>query len=731
MEAALLRGSPDGSREPGPRAEAVPAQIRNAAAGAMEALTEGKSVLVTGAAGAGKSTVMATVLAGLGSGYSVLQLRGSASWAGKDFDGLLWLLSELPPELLSDPVYVLQFVRRVLKEKAAGRRLVISVENMGELDNASVAVLLQLCRAGCALLLATVRELSSCSSELVRWWAEGSVHREALEPLNPAATRVLLEELAGGKVSNRVVAQVQARALGNPLLSAMFLREQLDAGTVLKRRGTLVWTGAVSYSGALAERVAAETSGLGPAERYAADVLAVAGAVPPLLLLQVADPAAVERLERDRLLTSGPPGTVQLKDPVLAAAAAALVPHGRAAEIRSRLDAVAGGSFLRTGREPSSAARRTAATAAVYAAADLSRRGRWEEAAAAARVCLDASTEPDADGGRRPDLASELFHVFLRCGEVHQAADLLARTEQGAADTELDGGNDLCGGTVHALGGRADRALDCLERAIAQFEEDGSAHLLALARTAAAYACLVLDDVETARAYLAAAVPGDPGPDRGDPAASVAVHTGPWADLTACFSGLCAVRGLSAAAAGTGPDLPGTLLVLAAAALQGRPGAAGELGTTAAGCSGDAARMYLELAEGLTASEPAAILRAAERAYGRGQFLMAHEAARHAADLSRGAADRPRLRAATRLANTSYRMLRTSHSVTDRLPELTGFEQRLALGAAAGTSSSHLAAALHLSPRTVDWHLGRIFAKLRVSGRAELRECLETEEQRT
>ncbi|UWX97963.1 helix-turn-helix transcriptional regulator [Arthrobacter zhaoxinii] len=674
---------------------------------------------------------MASILAGLGDGYSVLQLRGTASWAGKPFNGLMWLLSELPPESLSDPVYVLQFLRKVFREKAAGRRLVLAVENPADLDAATAAVLLQLCRAGSALLLATARDLSACSGELVRWWAEGSVHRETLEPLRSGATRVLLEELAGGQVSLRLVAQVQRRSRGNPLLSSMFLREQLNAGTVLKRHGTFVWTGAVSYSGALADRVAAETVALSPAERYAADVLAVTGSLPPLLLLQVADPVAVERLEQDLLIVSGPAGTVQLKDPLLEEAAAALVPPGRAAEIRSRLAGVV--SWVPgSGPQAQAAARRRAAAAAVREAADLSRRGRWEEAAAAARGCLQAADEQGVEDSGGPDLLSDLFHVFLQCGELREAEDLLSRLDKATAGTELHGGNDLCAGTVLALGGRADRALDYLRRAIAQFEADGTARLLPLAHSAAAYACVLLDDVDGAYGYLTAAV--DPGPAGKDlSAASDSAETAQWAALTRRLTWLCAVRGVTGgpgpAADGADLDLPGALLVLATAALHGQPGAAEELGETATGCSGDAAQLYLELAGALTASQPEGLCLAAERAYQLGHYLMAYEAARSAVQLSRGQADRARLRAAIRIENASYRMLRTANSVSDRLPELSDFERRLALGAAAGTSSSDLAAALHLSPRTVDWHLGRIFQTLRVSGRAELRECLEMEHQ--
>ncbi|MCC3302924.1 helix-turn-helix transcriptional regulator [Arthrobacter sp. zg-Y895] len=738
----LTPSSRDPGRETGNQLrEPLLAQVENAVAGALEALSEDQSVVLTGAAGTGKSTAMAGILAGLGDRYSVLQLRGAASWAEKPFAGLFWLLSELPPESLSDPVYVLQFLRRVFQGKAAGRRLVLAIENVEDMDAATVAVLLQLCRTGSALMLATVRDLSACTSEFVRWWSEESVHREALGPLRPGGTRVLLEGLAGGTVSSRLVAQVQSRSRGNPLLSAVFLREQMDAGTVVRRRGIWVWTGSVSYSGALAERVEAETGGLSTAERFAADVLAVSGALPILLLLQVADPPAVERLEQDLLVSSGSAGILRFKDPLLAEAAAALVPPGRAAEIRSRLASAQGQQTAEDNREPSHAAEMAAAWVAVQEAGKLSRSGRWTEASAAAQAGLELADRCGITGRWRRDLLSELFCVFLRCGELRHAADVLAKTGEAVEGMELRGGNDLCEGIVQVLGGRADRALDFLQRAIVQFEEEGTEDLVPLAETAAAYACVLLDDGEAARGYLSAAGAGTGHRTGGANAPSAGARTFDWQTaLTRSFSGLCAVHGVTipggdgeittVAADGGAECLPDAMPVLAAAALHGRPGAAEELREAAAGCSGESAQMYLDLAEGLTALRPASLLRAAERAHGLGQYLTAHGAAGEAVRLARAQSDRVRLRAARRLENASYRLLRAANSVADRLPELSDFERELALGAAAGKSSSQLAGGLHLSPRTVDWHLGRIFQKLRVSGRAELRECLEAERPR-
>lgn len=677
-------------------------------------------MVISGADGTGKSTLMAHVLAELGGEFSVLRLRGAAAWAGKPFGGLFWLLSELPPEALANPVYVLQFVRAVLAQKAGGRRLVLAIENAEDLDVATVAVLLQLCRAGITVILATVRDSSACPEEFVRWSAGGSVHKEDLCPLPTAGTRTLLEDLSDGPVSSRVVAEVQRRTRGNPLLATMFFQEQLQATTVFRRGGTLVWTGAVSYAGALAERVETEIRGLSPAERYAVDVLALTGGLPAPVILEVADPGAVERLE-EMLLAAADSGTVRtlrLKDPLLAGAAAALVPHGRARDIRSRVAAAEARRRIPAGASafPGESAARNAARRARA----LSRSGRWAEAAEAAQAGLDLLAE---DSAWRGDLLAEVFCVFLHCGELGLAADVLARTESGTQDVELPGGNDLCAGILQVLGGRADRALDYLQRALAQFEESRTQELIPLARAAAAYACVLLDDADGADGYLAA---GAPEPGRRETRQRDSAEM-----LARALDRLCTVDGDGGTAGTGGTEASGAsavqLLVLAVSAFQGTPGAAEELRQAVSACNGPAAQMYADLSAGLQNGDRAAMLSAARTAYRLGHYLLAHEAAGRAVKMARAQSDRTVLRDARRIENASFRTLLAANSVSDRLPELSDFERGLALGAAAGESSSDLAARLHLSPRTVDWHLGRIFSKLRVSGRVELRECLAAE----
>ncbi|WP_043847821.1 helix-turn-helix transcriptional regulator, partial [Crystallibacter crystallopoietes] len=126
-------------------------------------------------------------------------------------------------------------------------------------------------------------------------------------------------------------------------------------------------------------------------------------------------------------------------------------------------------------------------------------------------------------------------------------------------------------------------------------------------------------------------------------------------------------------------------------------------------------------ASGLLRHDGGALLEAARLASADGNDLFAHQAARAAQD---AAADQPTMRQARELANSSFRRLRPEYGLRYRFGLLGRFERELALGAAHSKSSVELGKQLNLSPRTVDWHLGKIYSKLNISSRAELAELL-------
>jgi DNA-binding CsgD family transcriptional regulator len=68
--------------------------------------------------------------------------------------------------------------------------------------------------------------------------------------------------------------------------------------------------------------------------------------------------------------------------------------------------------------------------------------------------------------------------------------------------------------------------------------------------------------------------------------------------------------------------------------------------------------------------------------------------------------------------------LRPRRAARTGLAALTASERRVAELAAEGMSTPQIAAQLHVSRNTVETHLGHVYRKLDVAGRAELRAVL-------
>lgn len=409
-------------------------------------------------------------------------------------------------------------------------------------------------------------------------------------------------------------------------------------------------------------------------------------------------------------------------DALSAVAAELLLARAETAVAAGRPDAVPG-AVAGLQEDPAAAAdvrlRAGTVLAQVYA-----HRGQFAAALAVAAHC--ASSEMTAVSvPAREDAFTRLLLVHLLAGNLHTGLRLVEKAAEEEAGfgpgLRPREGAELSTGLVHARAGRADAGLKNLLPAVAQLEASDPEGLLPLAAAAVAYLHTLRDEPAAAADFLGKPLPpGMPFPVRQETRFFRSLAAG------GRFSQANLARAMVLAAeeaAGTaaGADL---LRCLGVAALAGDGRVVDRLAAAAAAATGEPARHYSHLAAGLAADSGRELLHAAETALGLGNYRLGHEAAQAASAAAQRHHDRALQRAARTVENECFRMLSEANSVEQGLLLLSNFERDLVLQAAAGHSSTVLGRTFHLSPRTVDWHLGRIFAKLHVSGRAELRTLL-------
>lgn len=140
---------------------------------------------------------------------------------------------------------------------------------------------------------------------------------------------------------------------------------------------------------------------------------------------------------------------------------------------------------------------------------------------------------------------------------------------------------------------------------------------------------------------------------------------------------------------------------------------------------GRAAALLLRHAVAAGAAEPEALFAVARELAVHGYLVFAAEAAATSVRLFRSARDPRALAASTLLADVLAKcdLVRTP-ALLALQPALTSRERQVAELAADGVRSREIADRLYLSPRTVENHLQRVYAKLGVNGRVELAPAL-------
>ncbi|WP_217921548.1 LuxR C-terminal-related transcriptional regulator [Miltoncostaea oceani] len=295
-------------------------------------------VIVSGPAGVGKTRLAAEAARIARSrGLVVGWVRATASSRAIPLGAVAALLDA--SETAGEGVDLLGRVRRSLAARAAGRRMLLCVDDGHLLDEASAALVHLLVVTGDALVVMTVRAGHAMPDALQALGKDEHCVVVDLEELTPVAMARLLEDVLAAPVDGRSREALWALTRGNPLFLREVVRLGRTDGTLARDDGVWRWRGRLSPGARLADVVGVRVDGLTPVERTVLELVAVAGQL-GVDALAPAEADALSRLEDAGLVSRRRDerrSLVEVAHPLHAEAVVAQMAGGRRDALHARL----------------------------------------------------------------------------------------------------------------------------------------------------------------------------------------------------------------------------------------------------------------------------------------------------------------------------------------------------------------------------------------------------------
>ncbi|GIJ19878.1 LuxR C-terminal-related transcriptional regulator [Micromonospora lutea] len=262
----------------------------------------GRGILFTGSAGIGKSRLLHEGVDALpGDNYAVWRIAASATTSAMAFGGLVQVLPEQPQGL--SPAGILRWAVDVLQQQAAGRRIVLAVDDAHLLDPPSAALVHLVARAENASVVGTLRDGEQIPLPIRALWTDGLVERAELGPMTPDETAAMLNAIVGGQVDSGSTDRLGRLSAGNPLLLRELVYAATNSGELVERYGVWTWTGRLDLAPSLTELIDIRIGQLTPGVRAVVELVAFGEPLGLRLLHQAVEQHDVEYAEERGLIT--------------------------------------------------------------------------------------------------------------------------------------------------------------------------------------------------------------------------------------------------------------------------------------------------------------------------------------------------------------------------------------------------------------------------------------------
>ncbi|MFY1633793.1 LuxR C-terminal-related transcriptional regulator [Solwaraspora sp. WMMB335] len=262
----------------------------------------GRGLILSGSAGIGKSRLLREVVDRLPTEtYAVWFASGSISAAGLPFAGLAQVLpAEQPPGL--SPSALLRWAVESLRQRAAGRPIVLAIDDAHLLDPSSAAVTNLIARSGRATVLGTLRSGEPVPLPVRALWADDLVEHEELRPLSVPDTAGLLTEMLGGPLDPPSAERLWRLSEGNPLLLRELVIAAQSGHELTQAYGVWRWTGRLELAPSLTDLIDTRIGALSPQVRAVVELVAFGQPIGLRLLLRTTRPDDVETAEERGLI---------------------------------------------------------------------------------------------------------------------------------------------------------------------------------------------------------------------------------------------------------------------------------------------------------------------------------------------------------------------------------------------------------------------------------------------
>src|SRR3984885_8873722 len=294
-----------------------------------------RGVVVMADAGVGKSRVAREAQAAAErDGAFTTWVQGTRSAATVP----LGAVAELVPEQArsDDLVSLLRGCGEELSARAAGRSVVLGVDDAQLLDPVSAALILHLATSSSAFILATVRAGEPCPDAIVSLWKDDTARRLELAELSGEEGGALVETVLGDPVEETALEWVIDVSRGNALYVRELVRGAVETGALVPSHGFWHVDGPLTASRSLVDLIEQRMVGLTGDYRRAVELLAVGG---PLGLDDVgaliSEDTLLEAEAHGLIATQGT--EVRLADPMYGEAVRAMLPPLRARSLRLNL----------------------------------------------------------------------------------------------------------------------------------------------------------------------------------------------------------------------------------------------------------------------------------------------------------------------------------------------------------------------------------------------------------